>query len=102
MQSAQILSGPVQLAGCPSHETMGQAHQVFQASSHAEVSSSLLLLPQPACASATKHATNSSGRYADLLILRVYRTRAPNGDLSQTRGFHGIFLERGVCAVDFE
>lgn len=41
MHSAQVRSGPVQLVGCPSHETMGQAHHVFQALSQGAVSSSL-------------------------------------------------------------
>ena len=59
MQSAQVRSGPLHVSGCPLHETIGQAHQVFQALSQGDESS---LLPQAESASATKHANGSSDR----------------------------------------
>jgi hypothetical protein len=74
MQSAQVRSGPVQLAGWPSQETIGQAHQVFHAWSQGAVSSSLPhadnTKPKP-----KQQMSNETDAKIDL---RISRAKYPN------------------------
>ena len=71
MQSAQVRSGPVQLAGWPSHETIGQAHHVFHAWSQGAVSSSL---PH---ADNTKPIQPTSNETDAKIDLRISRAKYP-------------------------
>jgi hypothetical protein len=68
IQSAQVRSGPVQLAGWPSHETIGQAHQVFQAWSQGAVSSSL---PHADSTKPKEQMSNETEAKIDLRISRA-------------------------------
>jgi hypothetical protein len=66
MQSAQVRSGPVQLVGWPSQVTIGHAHEVFHALSHAAVSSSSL--PQAGSTKPKKQTTNDTDPKIDFCI----------------------------------
>jgi hypothetical protein len=66
MQLAHVRSGPVQLVGWPSQVTIGHAHEVFHALSHAAVSSSSL--PQADSTKPNKQTTNDTDPSVDFRI----------------------------------